>query len=356
MPSTAREQVSREMRRLRDRVLFRWRQRVADEIPCSAVLPEAQLFNALPELYDYLTVSMATPDELDRTSLARAHGAERARQDGFGPADVLREFQVLRSCMAEIAREEGLVLGHGHLAALTQSFDTVEREALDEYFLVQRRELEAMFKTTITVFREHLNVIGISSQRIMASGSLERAAELATRIRLRVEKLETALDDLDRHDVAQPEKLPLLLSTFDLHALALEVCREANRADTSVTGDAVTGTWCRMSLRQALRILLAEGKDAAAPVSITVRQANGRAIIAVLHAHVLPQDVVRTLFSARHRETHPTLREWGVGLGFVREVAETHGGSAVVHSSEAVGTEFRMVMPIDASPFLGMAG
>lgn len=356
MPSIAREQVTREMRRHRDRVLLRWRQRIADEIPCSAVLPAALLFDTMPELYDYLTLSIADPNELGRTSLARAHGAERARLGSYRPADLLREFQVLRRCMAEIAAEEDFTLTHEHMAALTASFDTVEGEALDEFDFVQRREHDMMLRTATATLREHLNVIGISSQRIMATGALARISELANRIRVRLAKVETTLDELDRQQVAEAERLPLLLSTFDLTALAREACHEANLEQTSVEGEAVMVTWCRMSVRQALRNLLAEGRDSAGPVSVTVRQANGRALLCVLHRHVLPPDVVRTLFSARNKETHPTLREWGTGLAFVRDVAETHGGSAIVHSSEAAGTEFRLDLPVDASPFLAVKG
>ncbi|QBE62778.1 sensor histidine kinase [Pseudoduganella lutea] len=353
MPSIAREQITREMRRHRERVLLRWRQRIGDEIPCSAALPEAVVFDTMPELYDYLTLSIADPDELGRTSLARAHGAERARQASYRPADLLREFQVLRRCMAEVAEEENLVLTHLHMTALAASFDTVEREALDEFDSVRRREQEVAQMTVSAELREHLNVIGVSTQRIMAHGNLDKIAQLANRIRVRLAKVEALLDEQERQEVAKAERLPLLLSTFDLLALAREVCREAPQPNTSVEGDPVLVTWCRISMRQALRTLLAEGRDAAGPVSITVRRSNGRASLAVLHRHVLPPDVVRTLFSARNVETHPTLREWGVGLAFVREVAETHGGSAIVRSADATGTEFRLDLPIDASPFLG---
>lgn len=353
MPSTAREQVTREMRKHRDRVLLRWRQRVQDEIPCSAVLPEGMLFTAMPELYDYLTLSIADPDELNRTSLARAHGAERARHAGYRPADLLREFQVLRRCMVEIAQEENLMLTLDHMAALAAGFDIVEREALDEYDMVQRREHDMMLRTSTAALREHLNVVGIAGRRIMASSSLDRIGSLAHRIVVRAGRLETVLDDLEHRRVMQAERLPLLLSTFDLLALAREVCRESGHAGTSVQGEPVQVTWCRMSMRQALRTLLAEGGQA--PVSIAVRHANGRAAVSVLHRHVLPPEVVRALFCARTEEAHPTLREWGVGLAFVRDVARTHGGSAIVRSSDAGGTEFRIDLPVDASPFLGTA-
>jgi signal transduction histidine kinase len=349
--SAAREEVIREMRRHRARVLLRWRQRIGDEIPCSTVLPEAVVYDSVPELYDYITLSIADPDELKRTSVARAHGAERARHGGYGPADLLREFQVLRRCMAEIAQEEGMVLTYQHMAALAMSVDAMERDALAEYELVRRHEADVARETLTATLREHLNVIGISAQHIMASRKLERISELANRIRVRHQKAAAALDEKEESDIANAERLPLLLSTFDLTALAREACREAQHHRTSVDGDPVTVTWCRMSVRQALRILLAEGGEAG-PVSISVRQANGRAAISVLHRHVLSQDVVRTLFSARRAQSHATMREWGVGLGFVRNVAESHGGSAMVHSAEASGTEFRLDIPVDASPFV----
>lgn len=91
---------------------------------------------------------------------------------------------------------------------------------------------------------------------------------------------------------------------------------------------------------QALRNLPAEGPGTGRPEAIGVRHANGRAIVSVLHQYVLSPDKVRTLFSVRSREIHPTMREWGVGLPFVRDVAESHGGSAIVASSASAGTSF----------------
>lgn len=349
--SSARDEFSSAMHGQRERVLLRWRQRINDEIPCSAVLSEALLFNTIPELYDYLTLSAAGDDAPGTTSLARAHGAERARQSGYRPADLLREFQVLRRCMAEIAEEEGLSLSSAHLLALGMRFDAVEREALEEYDLVRMREQELTTNTLSAMLRDHLNVAGIAAQRIMGTSNPERVGQLANRIRTRLAKVEELLENRGMHDLADTGRLPLLLSTFDLKALAQELYGDANLPGMTVQGDSVHVTWCRMSIRQALRNLLAEGNGSEGPVSITVRQGNGRAVLSVAHRHVLPPDVVRTLFSARNKEAHPTLREWGVGLGFVRDVAESHGGSAIVHS-DATGTSFRLDIPTDASPFL----
>jgi signal transduction histidine kinase len=356
MPATARQEITREMRRLRDRVLLRWRQRVADEIPGSALLSDALLFDTMPELYDYLTLSIADPEGAGRTDIARAHGADRARQTDYRPCDLLREFQVLRRCMEEIAAEESLAMTREYAAALAASFDAVEREALEEYDHVQRREHDVARQAVAGVLRAKLNVIVIAAQRIMGTASIDRIAGLAHRIRAQLAHAEAALEENARHGAAAAGHLPLLLSTFELTALVREVCAEADRPALPVHGGSVIVTWCRLSVRQALRNLLAEARDAAGPVSVAVRHAHGRAVVSVLHRHVLPPDAVRMLFSARNKPVHPTLREWGTGLGFVRDVAESHGGSAIVHSFDGSGTEFRLDMPADASPFVATAG
>ena len=42
---------------------------------------------------------------------------------------------------------------------------------------------------------------------------------------------------------------------------------------------------------------------------------------------------------------------WGIGLTFIRAVAESHGGSVTVDSSLERGTTFLIDIPIDARPF-----
>jgi signal transduction histidine kinase len=38
---------------------------------------------------------------------------------------------------------------------------------------------------------------------------------------------------------------------------------------------------------------------------------------------------------------------WGIGLPYVRAVAESHGGSVSVDSTEALGTTFYFDIPLD---------
>ncbi len=345
------------MRRHGERVLLRWRQRINDQLPASAAMGESQLIDTLPELYDHLMASAAAPDlalELGRTSVARAHGAERARMSAFSPAELLLELQLLRRCVWEIAHEQDVPLTRDFILAVAGAFDAAERDALTEYDLVRIREHELALREMIARVREHLHVAGTAAQLITRSTNLERIGSLTTRIRRRMLLAEEQLDVDTLKNAALSERLPLLLSTFDLFALAQEVCHDAGPAGCVVSGGAVTGTWCRMSLRQALRNLLAAPGGGVA-TAIIVQHAHGRVALSVHQTCVLPPDVVANVFSSRNKSTHPTVRDWGTGLAFVRDVAESHGGSAIVQSASGSGTVFTLDIPVDASPFVPSA-
>jgi len=42
---------------------------------------------------------------------------------------------------------------------------------------------------------------------------------------------------------------------------------------------------------------------------------------------------------------------WGIGLPYVRSVAESHGGSVAVDSAVRRGTTFTIDIPVDSRPF-----
>lgn len=47
---------------------------------------------------------------------------------------------------------------------------------------------------------------------------------------------------------------------------------------------------------------------------------------------------------------------WGIGLPYVRTVAQSHGGSALVFSDADAGTVFVIDVPLDARPYQERVG
>ena len=83
----------------------------------------------------------------------------------------------------------------------------------------------------------------------------------------------------------------------------------------------------------------------------------GRVILSVHNVgHPIPVTRQEWLFQPFRRDAEAAergARGWGIGLPLVRAVAESHGGSVGVDSSEALGTTFTIDMPSDVRDAVG---
>ena len=84
-------------------------------------------------------------------------------------------------------------------------------------------------------------------------------------------------------------------------------------------------------------------------LSITTSQVEGHAIITVKDSGkgMTPEFIKERLFHA-----FATTKQKGIGLGLYscRDIIEQHGGTIEVESRQDVGTEFRIVLPVEELP------
>jgi signal transduction histidine kinase len=72
------------------------------------------------------------------------------------------------------------------------------------------------------------------------------------------------------------------------------------------------------------------------------------------HGSPIPPDQVESLFQVFRRAKaakEGDQKGWGIGLPYVRSVAESHCGSIDVDSAEERGTTVSIDIPIDSRPF-----
>lgn len=65
----------------------------------------------------------------------------------------------------------------------------------------------------------------------------------------------------------------------------------------------------------------------------------------------IPAEEMERLFHTFERIEDVKVKGWGLGLPYVRNVAESHGGSVFVDSAEERGTTFTLSLPVDARPY-----
>jgi signal transduction histidine kinase len=201
----------------------------------------------------------------------------------------------------------------------------------------------------------------LAAELIERASSLPQAQGLAKRILQNTARIEAmARELLDNLLFVGSERLPLRLERFDMAELARELVEHAatfHGVDIRLDAVPVMGHWCRGSLQRALENLVSNAikhGDDAAPVRMWVEKTEARVKVSLHNeGKPIPIEDTESMFQMYHRAEEARTKSvgWGVGLPFVRRVAESHGGSVLVSSTAGEGTTFSIDMPFDARPF-----
>jgi PAS domain S-box-containing protein len=228
--------------------------------------------------------------------------------------------------------------------------------------LTRERDLRERFVATLTHdLRTPLTAAKLSAQvlarRLTDSPSSVRTA---TKIEEHIDRADAMIRDLlDANRINAGEALPLNFGPCDLREVA-----EATLADLgTIHGDRfalkegapIVGTWDCGGIRRILENLCTNGikyGSSYGKVEVEiVREPSGVCIHVHNDGPPIPQADREKLFRPFHR-TEAALsggqKGWGLGLTLVKGIAEAHGGSVELESSDEGGTTFCVHLPIEA--------
>lgn len=348
---------------LRDLVLAQWSARVTAEIPPAAALGEPILIDTLPTLYDNIAQSLAVgaprPFATTGTNLAISHGRERANMTDYGPHDLIHELQIFREVLFSVATARRLPLSKRDAEVIGHSIEEAARESISGYNAVNQEISEAFIASLSHDLRNPLHVANASAQLIQLKTSDPGILALAKKICLKIAETDSMIQTLlDAAVLKGKMKLRLHIVRFDIMPLIEEVCADIPLfgQQVKVEGDGVEGHWCRVSLKRVLENLVSNARkygDASRPITVRVSTADSRMLIAIHNEGTpIPDAEMERLFHSFERIENVEVKGWGLGLPYVRNVAESHGGSVVVDSAEERGTTFTVSLPVDARPYV----
>ena len=350
---------------LRDKVVEGWKSNVQFELAHASDLVEPILENTMPTFHESLAL-LLTPEfqprsEADLATIATEHGGERARMTRYDITALLHEMQVFRRVLFQTLQAEGVFLAPQQLDMIHTAIDVAVRESANAFAGVQAALREQFAAALVHDLRTPLANAHLAAELIDRASSLPQARGLARRIlqnTARIERMATEL--LDNLLFVGSDRLPLRMEQFDLADLADEIVEHTatfHGVDIRLDAVAVVGFWCRGSLQRALENLVSNAikhGDPSAPIQLWV-QCTGTRVKVSLHNEgaPIPLEETESLFQLYHRAEEARKKSvgWGVGLPFVRRVAEGHGGSVLVSSTAEEGTTFSIDMPVDARPF-----
>jgi signal transduction histidine kinase len=329
---------------LRDRVISIWLVTVRNEIAPAARLDERTLANDLPLFYDDLTLALTEgrprSHKMPGTSIAYAHGRDRANLTDYTPSDVVLELQIFHEVILAVAESEGLRFGDAGRAIV----DTSTTLEIGQTFLASLSH----------DIRNPLNVVSSYTQLIRRKTSDADIAALTLRMNAQLAEVDAMLQTLlDAAVMNGRHKLNLNIAEFDLKALAEETCADMPSQTNRyvISGEPTVGFWCRSGMKRALQNLLSNAQkygQAGTAITVGVARAGSRVLVSVHNdgPSIAPEDMQR-MFSAFQRLGAIDVQGWGLGLPFVRNVAESHTGTVYVDSSPERGTTFTICVPLD---------
>lgn len=359
--------ISRAVLALRAQVVDAWKATVRTELDKAYELGPPILENTIPSFHDSLAL-LLTPEfhqrsEVDIAVVAAEHGGERARLTRYDTTTLIHELQIFRRVLFQTLHKENVQLTPPQSSAIHAAIDSAIRDSANAFASMQAVLREQFAAALVHDLRTPLSNAHLAAELIERASSLPQAQGLARRILQNTTRIETmARELLDNLLFVHGEGLPLRIEQFDMAVLAEQIVQHAatfHGVDIRLNAVSAVGFWCHGSLQRALENLVSNAikyGDHAAPIQLWVESTESRVKVSLHNeGKPIPIEDIESLFQMYHRaeEARNNSVGWGVGLPFVRRVAESHGGSVLVSSTAEEGTTFTIDMPLDSRPYQG---
>lgn len=356
-------ELASNLTQLRDIVLEQWRLRVSAEIQRAAEVDEPLLLNMIPGLLDNIAQSLSVnsprPFATTGTNLASTHGRERANMTNYAPHDLIHEFQIFREVLFSITTAKGLALSKRDAEIIGHSIEEAARQSISGFSEADREKSADFIAGLSHDLRNPLNVANASIQLIQLKTSDPGITHLTKRAIKKIAEVDAMIQPLLDASVRHGRmRLKLTLTSFDIMKLVEEVCADLPLLgqQVHVSGESIVGRWCRVSMKRMLENLLTNAQkygNSSKPITVNVRHEDDLMLVSIHNEgpHI-PEAELHRLFKTYQRLEETQVKGWGLGLPYVQNVAESHGGTVVVDSAQERGTTFTISVPIDAGPYL----
>lgn len=356
---------ARKMLTLRDEVLSEWGKRLRETVQEAEHLSHPVLINTLPVLYQHIVEAIA-PDfprtALSNSTVASEHGGERARLTNYNVQSLVTEYQLLRWTIFDVLKLNGVRLDMDEFTIVNACIDGSIRESVTAFALAESALRERFVATLTHDLRNPLAAAYASAELITRITDVSKVKELAARITANLGRMDAMIRELlDAAVFHAGERLILHMESMDMLVLAKEVgdhFEAIHGPRFELFGDSIPGFWDRNALKRAIENLVGNAVKYGAPgsvITLKVEATHGRMIFSVHNTgEPMPPEEIESVFKVFERAVaakEGDQQGWGIGLPYVRSVAESHGGSVAAESAMATGTTFVIDIPIDARPF-----
>lgn len=363
--NTNREKLSINARRmldLREYVFSVWEERVRARVSQADALRHPILVNTLPAFYDNIAESMSPlyprTSATDGSTLAAEHGGERARITAYDHSALIEEYQILRSVIFDVFHRENIVLDHQEVHAVNTSIDGGIQEAVEAFSLVHSGFRERFAAALTHDLRGPLSAAMTGIELILLVDDLSKIKMSAAKSLSNLERMGAMINELlDTMAFHGGQQLQLQIVEMDICEVVKEVQADTLAAygpRVQLLECAAKGWWDRAAMKRVVENLISNAIKYGSPdtpITIKINEEYERLLLSV-HNEGQPippseQECIFQMYRRADAAKHSSKQGWGIGLPYVRAVAESHNGSIGVDSSLERGTTFLIDIPID---------
>jgi len=301
------------------------------------------------------------------TDAARTHAGDRF-VEGFTLDQMVAEYRALRASVIRRWTDQIDQAGREELDELIRFNEAVD-ESLTKavQWYSERLEQARDLYTGVLAhdLRNPLSAILTSAEVLSKTQETGGAAQpLAAQILGSGQRMKEMIDDLlDFTRTRLGGGLPITLATQDMVHLARKVAEELQGGDPKCdvrldVPETLPGLWDGRRIQQMLSNLLGNAVHYCAPGTAVLLRAQAQDDQIVLAVHnegpAIPADSQRHLFNPLTRGSVPgskrTSSGLGLGLYIARQIAQAHGGTIDLTSTDEQGTTFTVTLPRESEP------
>ena len=359
---------AQRMLELRDAVFAAWEERVRERVAQARTVQQPILIDTLPAFYDNIVQSIS-PDyprvsAVDGTTVAAEHGGERARITSYDHTALIEEYQVFRWAVFHVLHREQVMLDHTEIHTIHASIDSGIQEAVEAFSMVHSGFRERFAAALTHDMRGPLSATVNALDVILLSSDMVQIKTVAAKALANARRMSGMVDELlDTMAFHSGENISLNLANVAICDVVDEVLADACVAygpRFRFEKHPVDGWWDRAAIKRAIENLVSNAVKYSAPstpIKVKVTHVHGRMLVSV-HNEGPPippheQECIFQMYRRAEMAQRGDPQGWGIGLPYVRAVAESHGGSIGLDSSIDRGTTFFMNIPADGRVFAG---
>ena len=294
-------------------------------------------------------------DAVESTRIGKLHGHERAGYADYSMSQLIFEYHLLRQVIFQVLEKEA-PLEVQDRDIIIGSIEQAVNDAATQ-FSETLRDIQELFMVTLTHdLRGPINVVKMGTQLTLRR--LDRGtthADVAMRMMSAINRLDAMIQNLlDASRLRTGQSLKLKFEDCDLDKLVREVAEDLSFAHGDrfvvISNSDITGYCSSKEIRRVIENLAINAvKDSLpqAPITLTLEQTETQINLTIHNeGDPIELDAQSILFQQFRRVVAAEDQTgWGLGLFLVKSIAEAHGGTIGVESSEGKGTSFIVQLP-----------